>query len=405
MTSRRLCMIVHGSYPLAEPRVTRQARAAVDAGWEVDVVAHRLAGERDEEEIDGVRVIRLPFQHRRGASFGRVLYEYAGFTLAATAKVAALHRARRYAVVQVHNPPDFLMLAALVPRLGRARVFLDVHDFAPDLFELRYGRRSVGPLLVKILRLVEQLAIRAADVVITVHEPYRRALLAKGVPLERTVVVLNSVDEAVLPASRPARDRGFRVVYHGTVTPHYGVEQIVEAFAVVAKQRADAQLEIYGDGDGAEAVRAAIDAHDVGGRVTFIDRYLPHREVLAAIQNASVGVVANLPVERNKPALPTKLLEYVALGVPVVAADLPGIVEHFSAGEMVFYSAGSVRSLADALLAAAADPVAAAERVQRARERYEAYRWPVYAALYTQLLDGATPPRASARDDVARSTA
>ena len=48
---------------------------------------------------------------------------------------------RRYAIVQVHNPPDFLLLAALGPRLLGARMILDVHDLAPDMFNMRFGGR------------------------------------------------------------------------------------------------------------------------------------------------------------------------------------------------------------------------------------------------------------------------
>src|SRR4051812_39762849 len=112
---RRLCMVVHGSYPPAEPRVTREAAAAVERGYEVDVVAMRRVGEPKQEVVDGVRVIRLPLTHRRGGSFGAVLLEYAAFTILATAAVARLSARRRYAAVHVHNPPDFLIVASLIP--------------------------------------------------------------------------------------------------------------------------------------------------------------------------------------------------------------------------------------------------------------------------------------------------
>src|SRR5262245_17913368 len=107
-------MVVHGPYPIGEPRVTRQARAALEAGFDVDVVATRRPDEPTSEVVDGVRVFRLPVEHRRGGGILWILREYLGFTLLATLKVARLSARRRYAVVQVHNPPDFLIAAAMI---------------------------------------------------------------------------------------------------------------------------------------------------------------------------------------------------------------------------------------------------------------------------------------------------
>jgi len=124
---RRLCMVVHGPYPLGEPRVEREALAARAAGWQVEVLATRRAGEAAEEQVDGVLVRRLPIEHRRGAGFAAALREYVGFTCLATRELA---RGPWHEVVHVHAPPDFLIGAAFVPRLRGARVILDIHDLS-----------------------------------------------------------------------------------------------------------------------------------------------------------------------------------------------------------------------------------------------------------------------------------
>src|SRR5438552_3266478 len=102
-------MVVHGTYPLAEPRVTREAQAARRDGWKVEVIALRGGDEPSRELADGVAVTRLPIRHVRGAGIGAMFLEYLGFALFATVIVAARHIKRRYQVVQVHNPPDFLI--------------------------------------------------------------------------------------------------------------------------------------------------------------------------------------------------------------------------------------------------------------------------------------------------------
>jgi glycosyltransferase involved in cell wall biosynthesis len=390
--TRRLCMVLHGPYPVGEGRVANEARAALDAGWEVDVVAMRKPGEPTEEVIDGVAVYRLPLSHRWGGGAVEVAREYLGFTALATAKVTALMRRRRYAVVQVHNPPDFLILAALAPRLFGARVVFDIHDFAPDLFAMRFGSRRGFRIAHGIMRGVERLATRVATAIVTVHDPYRRALERRGVPAEKITIVLNSLDERLVPAAVPQDEtNGFRVVYHGTITPYWGVELLVEAAAQIVPDVPSLGLEIYGDGDALPTVRARVEELGLADRVHLSGRFLPQPEVLERVRAASVGVICNLPEERNQTAIPTKLFEYARLGVPVVSADLLAIREHFSPQEVRFFRAGSADDLADALRETAASPEAAMARARAARRRYEAYAWPVSARRYVALLERLSP--------------
>ena len=387
--AKRLCMVVHASYPIGEGRVAREALAAIEAGWNVDVVALRREGEPVTETVDGVRVFRLPLAHARGGSALTMVREYIGFTLLAAAKVAALNRRQRYQIVQVHNPPDFLVLAALVPKTLGTRVIFDIHDFAPLLFTSRFGGRRGAMQARRLLQVVEGLAARFATAVITVHDPYRQALEGRGVPSEKVTVVLNSVDERLLPrgAAPPAKPQGFRVVYHGTVTPVYGVELLVEAAALVAPEEPAFRVEIYGEGDALERVRARIVELGVSESTYLSGRYLPAQEVLERVQFATVGVIPNLPSEWSDGTLPTKLLEYAALGVPIVSADLPAIRAHFSPNEVLFFPAGDAAALAHALRDVHANPAAAQERAEAAQRRYEDYRWKHSAARYVSLLE------------------
>ena len=385
--SPRLCMVVHSAFP-ADPRVAREARAAVAAGFVVDVVATRAPGEPAREDVGGATVYRLPVSHVRGGGAFRMLIEYVGFTVLATVRVATRAIRQRYDVVQVHNPPDFLIVAALVPKLLGARVVLDLHDLSTDMFSMRFGASRLTAVAERVLRRIERFAFRISDLVITVHEPYRDELRRRGVPLDKSIVVLNSVDEALLPADEPRPTRPpFRVVYHGTVTPHYGLDLLLEAFALISGDVPDATLQIYGEGDAVPELAAKAAALGVADKVELTGVALAHAEVLKRVQGASVGVVPNLPTRLNRFALSTKLFEYVVLGIPVVAADLPTIRSHFDEHEIECFRAGDAQSLADALRRVADDPDAASLRARSARGRYEAaYAWKGQSAIYTNAL-------------------
>jgi glycosyltransferase involved in cell wall biosynthesis len=382
-------MVLHGPYPVGEGRVSNEARAALDAGWEVDVVAMRKAGEPTRELVDGVDVHRLPLSHEWGGGAVAVAQEYLGFTAMATAKVAVLMKRRRYTVVQVHNPPDFLIAAALVPRILGARVVFDIHDFAPELFAMRFGARRGFGVANACMRRVERLATRFATAIVTVHDPYRRALEARGVPAEKITVVLNSLDERLVPARGSAADErdGFRVVYHGTITPYWGVVLLIEAAAQIVPDVPNLRVEIYGDGDALPDVRTRVSELGLTERVHLSGRFLPQPEVLERVSSASVGVICNLPEERNQTAIPTKLFEYARLGVPIATGDLLAIREHFSSREVRFFRAGDADDLAVALREIASSPEAAQARADAARQRYESYAWPVSARRYVELLE------------------
>jgi glycosyltransferase involved in cell wall biosynthesis len=385
-TAPAICFVVHAPYP-EDTRVERDARVALIEGYQVDVVAVRQPGELPQETVGGAHVYRLPLAHRRGAGIIAVLGEYFGYTVLASFYVAARNFRRRYRVIHVNSPPDFLMLAAVLPKLLGARVILDIHDFAPEMFLMRFGGLPGSAMAGRLLRRIQRLVTRFADDVVTVHQPYRQALIARGVLPSKVSVVMNSLDEALLPSAPPVRNSDqFRVVYHGTVTPLYGVVLLVDAAARVVEEIPNLQLELYGDGDALPAVRERARALALADRTTLSGRFLPHRETLRLVAGADVGVVPNLPVSMNAHALPTKLFEYVALGVPVICADLPTIREHFSEEELLFYRAGDADALAHALRAVARDPAGAAARARAALHRYQAYRWDISARRYACVL-------------------
>jgi glycosyltransferase involved in cell wall biosynthesis len=215
---------------------------------------------------------------------------------------------------------------------------------------------------------------------------YRRELIARGANPDDVTVVMNAIGEQLLPPPAPAeRDDRFRVVYHGTITPHYGVELLVRAVARAREQVPAIHLDVFGSGDARQsAIQLAADL-GLDDRVRFVDA-LSRRDVLAAVNGASVGVVPNLPTRINRYALSTKLLEYVALGIPAVVADLPTLRLHFADDEVLFFRAGDEVDLGQALVSVAQHPDAAVARARAASQRAREYAWERSARRYVDVL-------------------
>ena len=129
-------MLAHSAYT-SDPRIRREAEALVGQGCEVHVIAlsEKRNGVREARKgsLNGVHIHRLPVSQRRGG-FLRYVYEYSMVGFLGALKLAWLHSRRALDVVHVHNMPDILIMAGLLPRLLGSKLVLDVHDPAPELY-------------------------------------------------------------------------------------------------------------------------------------------------------------------------------------------------------------------------------------------------------------------------------
>jgi glycosyltransferase involved in cell wall biosynthesis len=383
---RRVAILVHAVFP-GDPRVRRQSDALLEAGYEVDVICLRRPGEPTETRENGLRVRRLPID-RTFVGFAGHIAEYVAFTAAATWRLAREHRRRRYALIQVAAPPDFLVLAALPERWRGIPVLLDLHEDMPAFF----GDRFAHPLLWPLRPLVGAAARASAalaDEQITVHEPLRDLALERGVPPERIDVVMNSADPRLFdPARHPRRafmaDGTLRLVHHSNFQRIYGLDA---AIAGLARIRSDLRwrLDVYGDGPWRPRIEAAIAAAGVGDRVVLHGR-VAMDDLPRLLADADIGLVPSLTEPYLHLSLSTKLLEYAAMGVPTIATDLRTFRHHFTDAALRYIPADDPAALAAAVEALAADPEGTVAMGLEAQRQAAAYDWSVQKRRYLEIV-------------------
>ncbi|MCK4597891.1 glycosyltransferase, partial [bacterium] len=171
----KICMLAY-TYYLSDPRVRREAEALADRGYGVDVLCLHGEGEKPRQQVNGVRVIRLPQSRYRGHRSWAYVVGYARFFILSFLWLTWFHLRKGYQLIQVHTMPDFLAFAALVPKILGAKIVLDIHDLMPELYSTKFGLAKSHPL-IKVLKLQERLSARFAHRVIAVHEPQRRLLV------------------------------------------------------------------------------------------------------------------------------------------------------------------------------------------------------------------------------------
>ena len=388
MTITRVALVAHASLP-DDTRLRRQAEALRDAGYGVDLFGLRDPGQPEVEEWRGLRIFRLPVR-RSFTGFAGHLGEYLAFAGLAMVRLAAEHRRRRYRLVQVATLPDFLAFAALPVRMTGVPLLLDLHEDMPEFFKDRFARPGLR-LLIPVVSWAARASAAVADAIITVHEPLRQLAIARGVPAHRISVVMDSADERIFDPDRHLRrpfmvDGRLRLIHHSNLQRIYGLDLAVEAVALL-DPTLDAHLDVYGDGPFRGEVEAAIARHGVTDRVTLHGR-VPQDALPAVLAAADIGLVPSRPDPYLEYSLSTKLIEYVAMGVPVIASDLRTFRSHFDATAIRFVRGGDPRVLARAVQELAADPPGADALAAEARRQATPYAWAIQSAHYLAIVEG-----------------
>lgn len=356
----------------------RQIRTLVADGCEVTYAAPWSATGSDATRVGpGVRVVDLP----RATGRRRL-----GALAAARRTIHDL--APAHDVVLLHDPE--LVLAVSRRARRRTSVVLDVHEDLPaSLVDRAWLPGWLRPLARRAAGALER------------HAERRLAglLLAEHGYVDRFAGTHPVVPNLPwLPTNPPPAGSEHRVVYVGRLSIGRGVLEMVSLARELATDPNAPRVELVGPADA--EVRPLLRRSEVEGVLTW-HGFLPNSEAMAIV----AGSLAGLSPLRDRPnyrhSMPTKVVEYLAHGVPALATPLAKPMELITAsggGEIVPFQAP--RALADAVRQLAADPSHAA-RLGAAGRRHvaSAYSWdeaaPGFVAhLRTMSAEGAGGGRA-----------
>jgi len=385
----RVLMVAYTNYR-RDPRVRREAEALVEAGHEVVFLARRQPGEPKRETIAGVDVIKTIGLQSKCVSFAEYLVDYLTFFL--QVNLHLLRHPFRYQLVHINNMPDFLAFAAWLPRMLGRPVIHDVHDLMPELFIEKFasGNRH---WMVRALLLQERWAGRFATAVLTVEERLKDILAGRGIARERIHVLMNLPDDRIFaprPAPQAKADGArFVLVYHGTLARRLGLDIAIAAADRLRGTIPNLQLRIIGAGEERDRLIAMRDELGLEDIVSFSDGFVPVERIPSLIEDADIGLIPLRISGGTDIMLPTKLLEYVLVGIPCVTPKTGTISRYFDDSMVEFFDAENVDSLAGAVLRLYADPDRRRQLSAQATQRFaDAYRWREHKNIYTNLVAG-----------------
>jgi glycosyltransferase involved in cell wall biosynthesis len=382
----RFCMVLLNDY-MSDSRVRREAEALVERGDTVDCIC---LSEKKFNSLGGVRLL-YPSAHKyRGNNRPRLLMRYVQFFCYAFLKISFEHLRNPYDVVQVHTMPDFLIYTAVIPKLLGARLVLDIHDLMPELYVAKYGPTR-SKWMVSLITWIERRSVAFADRAIAVHKPHLDVLVKHGNPPEKFSMLLNVPDHRIFNRRVPAPSKTssggpFTLLYHGTMPKRAGLDIALRAVARARNDIPGIRFQIVGRGEAVNELLELSKELDVTDCLSWRPS-VPVEDLPEIILGATVGVVPYRSDAFTQYVLPTKLMEYVAMGLPAIVSRLPSVEAYFDSRMVAYFEPGDEVGLAEQIVRLYRAPELAGQYVEHAARFTETYNWPQQRQIYYRLMD------------------
>jgi len=346
VSKKRVLIIVENQAVPFDRRVWREACSLREDGYDVTVLCpRRKASAKGYEILNGIRVYRHPSPAEGSTPMG-YLWEYGCALFWEFWYTAWIYLRHGFDVIQGCNPPDDIFLVALPFKLLGVKYIFDHHDVNPELYISKYGKQGA---LYKILVALEKYTYRFSDIVMATNKSYKDLAVNRGgVDSENVFVVRNGPERegfrSVLP--NPARKNGknYLVGYVGNMSIQDGLDILLDVAQHVKNSgRCDVFFMCVGGGTELNKLKEMVEDRDLLDTVHFTGR-VSDEDLLEILSTADVCVNPDRPSEMNDISTMIKIMEYMALGKPIVQFDSKE--GRFSAQEASLY-AGKDDGVAD----------------------------------------------------------
>jgi glycosyltransferase involved in cell wall biosynthesis len=393
---RRVLFIVENLPSPFDRRVWQEATTLRDSGYEVSIICPTGKGfEKHFEIVEGIHIYRhnLPLEAEGAIGY---LIEYSAalfweFTLAFKVLFT-----RGFDAIHACNPPDLIFLVGGFFKLFFGKKFLfDHHDINPELYEAKFGRRD---LFYRLMVLFERLTFMTASVSIATNASYRKIAIERGGMDPARVFVVRSGPKLdrlkIMPPVEALKcGRKFMVGYVGVMGKQEGIDYLLQAAAHIVQKvgRKDVHFGLVGGGTSLEEMKRLAGELGIADYVTFTGR-VPDAELLAMLNTADICVNPDVANEMNDKSTMNKIMEYMALGKPIVQFDLAE--GRFSAQDASLYAKNNdAIDMAEKILALLDNPALRQQMSNFGRNRVAnelewKYEIPKLLAAYEQLFAG-----------------
>ncbi len=322
---RKVLIIVENLPSPFDRRVWQEATSLEKAGYVVSIICPVGKGyEKKYEVIENIHIYRHTLPMEANGALG-YLIEYSTALFWEFYLSWKVFLTRGFDVIHACNPPDNIFLIGGFFKLFGKKFLFDHHDINPELYEAKFGRRD---FFYKIMLLWEWLTFKTADISIATNESYKKVAIERGGMKPEKVIIVRSgprLDRLriIPPVDALKCGRKYLVGYVGVMGTQEGIDLLLQSINHVVKvmRRDDIHFGLVGGGTELAALQAYAIELGVQDYVTFTGR-VPDQEMLEMLNTAEVCVNPDVANEMNDKSTMNKIMEYMALGKPIVQFDL-----------------------------------------------------------------------------------
>jgi glycosyltransferase involved in cell wall biosynthesis len=370
---KKILIIVENLPSPFDRRVWQEATTLRDAGYQVSIICPTGKGYEEKYQVlEDVHIYRHNLPMEGDGPIG-YLIEYSVALFWEFFLSWRVLLTRGFDVIHACNPPDNIFLIGAFFKLFGKKFVFDHHDINPELYIAKFGRKG---FFYKVMIIWERLTFMTANISIATNESYRKIALERGRMQPENVTVVRSGPKLdrlrILPPVESLKNgRKFLVGYVGVMGAQEGVDLLLQAAQriVYELKREDVQFGLVGGGTSLNDLQALAEELRLDDFVTFTGR-VPDQELLEMLNTADVCVNPDVANEMNDKSTMNKIMEYMALGKPIVQFDLTE--GRYSAQEASLYAEqNNVVDLADKIIELLDNPEARQRMGSFGRERVE----------------------------------
>ncbi|MBD3179565.1 MAG: glycosyltransferase [Candidatus Latescibacteria bacterium] len=335
-------MILQNSMPPPDIRVEKEASTLIGEGHEVHLLVERNPGEKREETVKGMKLMR-------GVEVGPLRDKIHRYSFSFTFRDIHWRRAIRSLIsergvdlLHVHDLP-LVGEAVRAAREAGIPVIADLHENYPAGLQVWYTSWLKKKTIYNYNRWrdYEYNVLKEVDAVIVVIEESARRLEGIGVPADKIHVVPNTAsfdrDEIALDPVIVNRYRDdFMISYVGGFAPHRGLDVVVKALPLAAEEIPSLKLVLVGGRNPAYRDYLEKLALELGCRdIVEMTGWVNFEKIWSYIEASDICLVPHSRNPHTDTTIPHKIFQYMMRGKPVIVSDCPPlkrVIEESRAG-------------------------------------------------------------------------
>jgi len=326
MKKQTKVLVIVKNDPFHDSRVLKELRSLLDQGFAVDVIGICRRNKAKKKILGKANF--YPIYLSKGSNKLQKMIELAGFSSLSFLRTFSCFLNRKYEIIYLHTPPDFLVFSGLLAKyVFKAKIISDIHDLGPEFYLARYKNKSIFYKL--LLRYEKMLVTYSHAVVVTNHE-YRKTIIKRNKISPNKVFVVknypNVSDSNIFRKTRAINKPKNKkiLLYLGALNPQDGLFGMVDSVRMLVNDQEEKEIccWVVGEGEQEKELKEYVKSLGIEDHFKFWGGVWD-RNRLASIVNAADICLEPAPANQlNNKSTFIKIFEYMLAGKPIVSYDL-----------------------------------------------------------------------------------